>query len=83
MVRIFALSMASVTSASQSGVSLHAASRPATVSKAIRKKVHIISAVAKDGTENVLAEMYKHIEKARADRKAALPVIQDVVYDDE
>jgi GTP-binding protein len=53
------------------------------LSKAIRKKVHLISAVAKDGTETVLAEMFKHIEKARADRKAAMPVVQDVVYDDE
>lgn len=53
------------------------------LSKAIRKKVHLISAVAKDGTETVLAEMFKHIEKSRAARKAAMPVVQDVVYDDE
>jgi GTP-binding protein len=53
------------------------------LSKAIRKKVHLISAVAKDGTETVLAEMYKHIEKSRADRKAAMPAVQDVVYDEE
>lgn len=53
------------------------------LSKAIRKKVHLISAVAKDGTETVLAEMYKHIEKSRADRKAAMSAVQDVVYDEE
>lgn len=53
------------------------------LSKAIRKKVHLISAVAKDGTETVLAEMYKHIEKSRADRNAATPVVKDVVYDEE
>lgn len=39
------------------------------LSKAIRKKVHLISAVAHEGTDAVLAELMKHIEKGRAKEK--------------
>lgn len=54
------------------------------LSKAIRKKVHLISAVSHEGTEAVLAEMYKHIAKARAAAKehdGYTP--SDVVYEDD
>jgi GTP-binding protein len=54
------------------------------LSKAIRKKVHLISAVSHEGTEAVLAEMYKHIAKARAAAKehdGYMPA--DVVYEDD
>ncbi|HYD17230.1 MAG TPA: GTPase ObgE [Patescibacteria group bacterium] len=53
------------------------------LAKAIRKKVHVISAVARDNTEIVLAEMYKHIEKARAKNKAALTGGGDAVFDED
>lgn len=36
------------------------------LSRATRKKVHLISAVAKQGTDKVLAELWKHIEKKSA-----------------
>jgi GTPase len=43
-----------------------------TLSKAIRKKVHLISAVSHEGTEEVLAALWKHIEKGREKDKAQL-----------
>ncbi|MBI1216865.1 MAG: GTPase ObgE [Alphaproteobacteria bacterium] len=36
-----------------------------TLSKAIRKKVHLMSAVSHEGVDNVLAELWKQIEKGR------------------
>ncbi|TAL33771.1 MAG: GTPase ObgE [Alphaproteobacteria bacterium] len=40
-----------------------------TLSKAIKKKVLLVSAVSREGTEQVLAELWKHIEKGRAKGK--------------
>jgi GTPase len=43
-----------------------------TLSKAIRKKVHVISAVSHAGTDKVLEELWKHIAKGREkDRQKA------------
>jgi GTP-binding protein len=42
------------------------------LSKAIRKKVHIISAVSREGVDKVLAELWTHIAKGRAKDKDAL-----------
>lgn len=36
------------------------------LAKAIRKKVHVISAVSGEGVEKVLAELWKHIQKGKA-----------------
>ena len=36
------------------------------LSKALNKKVHILSAVSGDGVENILGELWRHIEKERA-----------------
>jgi GTP-binding protein len=56
-----------------------------TLSKAIKKKVHLISAVAHDGTNEVLAELWKYVEKNRkkARVKAANTVsLEDAVFDE-
>jgi GTP-binding protein len=45
-----------------------------TLSKAIRKKVHVISAVSGEGVQNVLGELWKHIEKTRKERQADISV---------
>ncbi len=50
-----------------------------TLSKAIRKKVHVLSAVSRDGIENVLNELWKHIEKSRQDDA---PPAADIVFDE-
>ena len=56
------------------------------LAKAIRKKVHIISAVSGDGVQNVLAELWKHIDKGRKETHAAalhaLPS-EGLVFDEE
>ncbi|MDE1151266.1 MAG: GTPase ObgE [Micavibrio sp.] len=57
-----------------------------TLSKAIRKKVHLISAVSHQGTDDILAELWKHIQKGRAkeaDAAAHTIELQDTVFDDE
>jgi len=57
-----------------------------TLSKAIRKKVHLISAVSHQGTDKVLEELWKHIQKGRAKdavEAANTLEIQDTVFDDE
>jgi GTP-binding protein len=41
------------------------------LAKAIRKKVHVISAVSGDGVQAVLGELWKHIEKGRKEDQAA------------
>lgn len=49
-----------------------AADQQNTLSKAIRKKVHIISGVSREGVEGVLGEIWKYVEKNRkldADRE--------------
>lgn len=56
-----------------------------TLSKAIRKKVHLISAVAHEGTDKVLEELWKHISKGREkDKAAALKAArEEVVFEEE
>jgi len=44
------------------------------LAKAIRKKVHVISAVSGEGVQNVLGELWKHVEKARKERQAEMSV---------
>lgn len=46
-----------------------AAEQQKLLSKAIRKKVHVISAVSGEGVEKVLSELWKHIEKGRKENK--------------
>lgn len=56
-----------------------------TLSKAIRKKVHIISGVSREGIDTVLAELWKQISKGREqDRTAGANIIplQDATFDD-
>ena len=55
-----------------------------TLSKAIRKKVHIISAVSREGVDKVLEELWKHIEKGREkDRKAEVrAAANEVVFEE-
>jgi GTP-binding protein len=56
------------------------------LSKAIRKKVHIISAISGEGVEKVLSELWKHIDKGRAeDRENARAAFKGeaVVFDEE
>ncbi len=43
-----------------------AAEKQEMLSKAIRKKVHMISGVSHDGVDNVVGELWKHIVKKRA-----------------
>lgn len=52
------------------------------LSKAIRKKVHLISAVSHKGTDKILAELWKHIEK-RKNKENAEIVTQNIVYDED
>ena len=43
------------------------------LSKAIKKKVFLVSAVSREGTEEILAELWKYIEKGREkDKKTAI-----------
>jgi len=52
--------------------------------KATRKKAHLISAVSGEGVENVLKELWKHIEKNRRENQAAATVPADgIVFDEE
>lgn len=63
-----------------------AADQQKILSKAIRKKVHVISAVSGEGVEKVLSELWKHIEKSRLKDKENSPrqaVHTDVVFDTE
>ena len=56
------------------------------LSKAIRKKVHVISAISGEGVEDVLGELWKYIEKGRKEARDALPrlVPEDgLVFDEE
>ncbi len=54
------------------------------LSKAIRKKVHIISAVSREGVDKVLEELWTHIAKGRAKDKAALALTaaNEVVFEE-
>ena len=57
-----------------------------TLSKAIRKKVHVISAVSGEGVENVLGELWKYIEKGRKENLASIPRAvpeEGMVFDEE
>jgi len=47
----------------------------ATLSKAIRKKVYVISAVSHEGVDKVLEELWKHIEKGRAKEAKTATII--------
>ena len=56
------------------------------LAKAIRKKVHVISAVSGEGVENVLGELWKHIDKTRQENRiAAIHALPDggLVFDEE
>ena len=55
-----------------------------TLSKAIRRKVHLISAVSHRGTDKILQELWKHVEKNK-NRENISPVSEadSIVYDDE
>ncbi len=56
------------------------------LSKAIRKKVYVISAVSGEGVEAVLRELWKHIEKKRkTDKENTVRILSDdaVVFDEE
>lgn len=60
-----------------------AAEQASILSKAIRKKVHVISAIAHEGTDAVLAELWKHIAKGRAkEAETAALAFEDTVFDD-
>ena len=57
-----------------------------TLAKATKKKVYVISAVSHSGTEDVLAALWKYIEKGRAKDKKLKDsgvTIEDVSFDDE
>lgn len=60
-----------------------AADQAQTLSKAIRKKVHVISAISHEGVDTVLAELWKHIEKKRAKEKEDTHSAVDIVFDEE
>ncbi len=63
-----------------------AADQQKILSKAIRKKVHVISAVSGEGVEKVLAELWKHIEKGRQkDKESTIRTLPDdaLVFDEE
>jgi GTP-binding protein len=56
------------------------------LAKAIRKKVHVISAVSGEGVDNVLNELWKHIDKNRKeDHAATARALPDsgLVFDEE
>ena len=55
-----------------------------TLSKAIRRKVHLISAVSHRGTDKILQALWKHVEKNK-NRENISPVSEadSIVYDDE
>lgn len=56
-----------------------------TLSKAIKKKVHIISAVSRKGTDEILAELWKHIEKGRKKAREAeenVIKLRDATFDE-
>lgn len=55
------------------------------LAKAIRKKVHVISAVSKDGLEKVLSELWKHVDKGRKERRENDSVFtaENTVFDEE
>jgi len=56
------------------------------LAKAIRKKVHVISAISGEGVENVLSELWKYIEKGHAeDRENARAAFkaESVIFDEE
>ena len=55
-----------------------------TLSKAIKKKVYVISAVSREGVDKVLEELWKHIAKGREkDRKAEVrAAANEVVFDE-
>jgi len=56
-----------------------------TLSKAIKKKVHIISAVSRKGTEAILAELWKHIDKGRKKAREAeenVIKLRDATFDE-
>ncbi|MEZ0223351.1 MAG: GTPase ObgE [Alphaproteobacteria bacterium] len=58
-----------------------------TLSKAIKKKVLLVSAVSREGTEQVLAELWKHIEKGREkdakSKKTQITISDDGLVSDE
>lgn len=54
-----------------------------TLSKAIRKKVHLVSAAAHQGMDDILGEIWKQILKGREkDQQAAAPAV-NIVYDED
>jgi GTPase len=57
------------------------------LSKAIKKKVLLVSAVSREGTEQVLAELWKHIEKGREkdkkSQKTQINLSEDGLVSDE
>ena len=56
-----------------------------TLSKAIRRKVHVISAVSHEGVDKALGELWKHIEKGRAaeaEKAAAVVHLRDETYEE-